>query len=163
MEWLGFYPNHIAQGEFWRIVTGQILHTNLNHAILNSLGLALVWALHGEYYEAKHYFSILIISLVLVGIPLAIFYSSTHYAGLSGIIHTLIVYGAIIDIKRKAKTGWLILAGIFVKVGYENLVGASKETAELINAAVAVEAHLIGAIAGMIMGLCYLMIKKRPD
>lgn len=163
MQWLGFYPSDIANGEIWRIVTGQVLHTNLNHAILNSLGLLLVWALHGEYYGAKHYITIVVISLVLVGVPLAIFYNTTHYAGLSGIIHTLIVYGAIIDIKHKVKTGWLILIGIVLKVGYENIVGASKETAELINANVAVEAHLFGAIAGLLMGACYLVIKKRPE
>lgn len=163
MEWLGFYPRDIANGELWRIVTGQILHTNFNHAVLNALGLLLVWALHGEYYDSKHYATVVITSLILVGVPLAIFYNTTHYAGLSGIIHALIIYGAIIDVNKQVKTGWLILVGILAKVGYENLVGASQETAELIDAKVAVEAHLFGALAGILMGAIYLLIKKRSD
>ena len=161
MSLLGFYPEKIAAGELWRIVTGQVLHTNFNHVLLNVAGLLLVWALHGEYYRAKHYALIVTLSLVLVGIPLAVLYDTTHYAGLSGIIHTLIVYGALIDIHKKVTTGWLILIGVFVKVGYENIFGASSDTAALIAANVAVEAHLIGAVAGLIIGIGYWFINKR--
>lgn len=150
---LGFYPDLVLKGEIWRILSGQLLHTNLNHLLLNSAGVVLVWALHGEYYDEKRYTKLLVISLIVVGALLLIFADYTHYAGLSAVLHTLIVYGAIKDIYFKDKTGWLLLAGVLLKVAYENLYGASSSTIELIDASVAVEAHLIGAIVGVILSL----------
>lgn len=161
VELLGFIPEHLANGEIWRAITGQLLHTNLNHLMLNVLGLVLVWALHGEYYSAKHYSAVLTTSLALIGVGLAFTYSNTHYSGLSGVLHALLVYGAILDVSKSVKTGWLILIGIGLKVAYEMTFGAANSTAQLIAANVAVEAHLIGAFTGLIMGAVYLLIKTK--
>lgn len=158
---LGFLPKQIAEGEIWRVITGQILHTNFNHVVLNVAGLALVWALHGEYYTARHYTLVLTISLILVGIGLALTYSDTIYSGLSGIIHTLLIYGAVIDVSKHKKTGWLLIIGVWAKVYYELSFGASVATANLIEARVAVEAHLIGVCVGSILGPLYLIINRK--
>ncbi|GHB74992.1 hypothetical protein GCM10008107_25710 [Psychrosphaera saromensis] len=160
MQWFGFIPGDILNGEVWRLMTGQMLHTNFNHVLLNVSGVALVWALHGEYYNTKHYVVAICISLILVGIGILLFGGNTNYAGVSGILHTLIVYGAIIDIKKHEKTGWLLLIGITAKVLYELIVGPAQSTKDLIQADVAVEAHLIGCIVGILMGLGYLFFNK---
>lgn len=160
MQWLGFNPNDILNGEIWRLVTGQMLHTNFNHVLLNVSGIVLIWALHGEYYNTKHYISAVTISLVLVGVGILLFGDGNNYAGLSGILHTLLVYGAMNDIKKQEKTGWLLLIGIAAKVLYELIVGPAQYTKELIQADVAVEAHLIGCIAGILMGFGYLYFNR---
>ena len=160
MQWLGFNPNDIINGEIWRLVTGQMLHTNFNHVLLNVSGIVLIWALHGEYYNTKHYILAVTISLVLVGVGILLFGDGNNYAGLSGILHTLLVYGAMIDIKKQEKTGWLLLIGIAAKVLYELIVGPAQYTKELIQADVAVEAHLIGCLAGILMGLGYLYFNR---
>jgi len=160
-KFLGFFPDQIAQGELWRVVTGQLLHTNLNHVLLNIAGLALVWALHGEYYSTRHYAFIITTTLALVGLTLAFIYNNTNYAGLSGIIHSMILYGAFIDLANNKKSGYLIIIGVWLKVIYENIFGASTSTSDLIEAQVAVEAHLIGAIVGSLIGLFYLLKRKK--
>lgn len=160
-ELLGFYPDSIANGEVWRAITGQILHSNTNHMLLNIAGLALVWALHGEYYTSKHYSILMFTSLTLVGAGLVAVYSNTIYYGLSGIIHTLLIYGAVIDISKHRKTGWLLVIGVWAKVYYELTFGASAATANLIGASVAVEAHLIGVCVGSILGPAYLIINRK--
>ena len=158
--YLGFYPEHIANGEIWRVISGQLLHTNFHHTLLNIAGLALVWALHGEYYSAKHYSILTLASLSFVGLCLALTYSDTIYSGLSGIIHTMIIYGAILDIRKKRYSGYLICLGIWLKVAYEMLYGASASTSELIEARVAVEAHLIGTSVGMLLALTYWLMQR---
>lgn len=160
MQWLGFIPTDIEKGEVWRIITGQVLHTNFNHVLLNMAGIVLIWALHGEYYDTKHYTLAVLSSLLLVGIGLLLFAEYRSYAGLSGILHSLIVYGGVIDIKRHDKTGWLLLIGVLAKVVYEMIIGPTKYTEELIQAGVAVEAHLIGCIVGLIMGFTYLYVYR---
>lgn len=162
-NYLAFLPDKIALGEYWRVLTGQLLHTNLNHTLLNICGLILVWALHGEYYSVKHYLLLMLTSLILVGLGLVYVYDNTIYSGLSGVLHALLIYGAIIDIAKKVKSGWLIFVGIWLKVAYEMTYGASASTAELISAKVAVEAHLIGAIVGLGLGLCYLAYLRKSN
>lgn len=147
----GFYPEKILNGELWRMVTGQLLHTNITHLLLNCGGFLLIWALHGEYYGKRQFSILLLSSLLLVGISLMLFAEYRHYAGMSAIIHTFIIYGAIQDILNKDKTGWLIVLGVFLKVVYENVYGASESTIEMINANVAVEAHLLGVLAGLVL------------
>ena len=154
-EWFGFYIEKVMSGEWWRIVSGQLLHTNTNHLLLNLSGLLLIWALHGEHYSARHLALSILLHLVLIGILLVIFADYGHYAGFSGVLHGLLIYGAIIDIIKQDKTGWLLLVGVSAKVAYENVIGASEETEELIGAAVATEAHLIGIIAGCLIALSY--------
>ena len=166
MQWLGFTSNDILNGQFWRIITGQLLHTNFNHLLLNISGVALIWALHGEYYHCKHYALALLASLSMVGIGLLgiNFWGVSgyqNYAGLSGILHSLLIFGAIIDIKKKDNTGWLLLIGVLAKVLYEMIVGPEQSTVDLIQANVAVEAHFVGCVVGFTMGLSYLFLKKK--
>lgn len=163
MQWFGFTSSSILSGEIWRIITGQLLHTNFNHVLLNLAGIILIWALHGKYYNSKHYILAVLTSLVLVGLGLLCLTPYNNYAGLSGILHSLIVYGGFIDIKKGDKTGWLLLLGVLAKVFYENIIGPSKYTQDLIDASVAVEAHLIGCIVGVLMGLGYLYINRKNN
>lgn len=159
IDWFGFYPHKIVDGEWWRLIIGQLLHTNTNHLLLNSGGVLLVWALHGEYYSAKHYLVVVSITALMIGIGLLFFADYGHYAGLSGVLHALFIYGAVTDIKNEEKTGWLLLAGLSIKVTYELIVGPSADTEKLIGAAVAAEAHLLGLIAGAIVSL-HLLYRK---
>ncbi len=77
-----------------------------------------------------------------------------HYVGLSGALHGIIVYGAVKDIKVGwPVSGWLLTIGIIIKVGYENIWGPSDDVKVMINADVAVEAHLYGLIGGLILAL----------
>ena len=158
---MGFIPENIADGEYWRVITGQLLHTNLAHLSLNATGLLLIWALHGEYYTAKHYLIITAASLIIIGIALGLLYQHTIYSGLSGVLHALLIYGSILDVKRKLKSGWVIFAGIWLKVFYENTFGAAESTAQLISANVAVESHLVGAITGLFLAIIMLLIERK--
>lgn len=72
------------------------------------------------------------------------------YSGFSGVLHGLIVWGAIRDIENKDKTGYLLLLGVFAKVLYEQVYGASESTAAMIQAEVAIEAHLAGVLAALL-------------
>lgn len=71
-----------------------------------------------------------------------------RYVGLSGVLHAFFAWGALQDIKHKEKTGYLLFLGLWAKIIYEQLYGASAEVSAMINATVAVDAHLWGAIAG---------------
>jgi rhomboid family GlyGly-CTERM serine protease len=139
-----------ATGEYWRIITGHFSHSNGYHLMLNLAGVVLIWALHGEYYDSKQYALALFLLALYTGGGLYIFYpENTLYNGLSGILHGLIIIGASIDCQKGMRTGYLLFMGVWLKIAWEQYTGPSAELGELIEARVAIEAHLIGAISGI--------------
>ncbi|TDF42087.1 rhombosortase [Alteromonadaceae bacterium M269] len=149
-----YHRTSIEGGEYWRLLTGNYLHTNFNHLLLNLGGLLLLWSLHGDHYSAKSYLAAFIFFCVVTS-ALLYFLSPEmmSYVGLSGALHSLFVWGAIKDVKLGYKTGWGLLIGVAIKIGYEQFVGPSADLEKAIGASVAVDAHLYGAFAGLLWAL----------
>ena len=59
------------------------------------------------------------------------------------------------------KSGWLLLIGLAIKVGYEQIDGSSEQVANLIDAKVAVDAHLFGALTGIAIFLLIFITAKK--
>lgn len=153
-----YHRNLIAQGEYWRLFTGHLLHTNGFHLLLNLAGLILLWALHGRFYSIKNYCALFV--FCALGTSIGIFYgtpSLIQYVGLSGVLHGIFVFGAIMDIVAKDKTGYLLFIGVFVKIAHEQIYGASTDVSDLIEASVAIDAHLWGAVGGLVFTIIYLL------
>lgn len=149
-ELLEFNRDLIIQGEYWRVLSGHLTHSNGYHLLLNSAGVFLIWALHGEYYSTKQYGLMCALLCLYCGVALFMFYpENIIYTGMSGVLHGVIIIGALIDCSKKMKTGYLLFVGVWLKIAWEFYQGADPALAELIDARVAIEAHLIGAISGI--------------
>lgn len=147
----------IEKGELWRIFTGHFLHTNGYHLLLNVSAMLLLLALHGKLYQTKSYTLLFFTCAFVTSLGLYLFSPNIEqYVGLSGVLHGVFVFGAIMDIKHKDKTGYLLFIGVWLKIIHEQIVGASAEVAKLIGANVAIDAHLWGAVAGLFFSLLYL-------
>lgn len=163
IDLLVYHRNLITQGEYWRIISGHFLHTNTNHLLLNMAGAILLWSLHGQYYNSRNYISLIIFSSVFVSTCLYIFSPELiQYVGLSGILHGVFIWGALQDIRYKIKGGYLLLIGVTIKVIHEQIYGASEGINQVINANVAIDAHLWGGISGLVFfGLTSFYIHKK--
>ncbi|WP_371189078.1 rhombosortase [Thalassotalea maritima] len=140
----------ITAGEFWRLFTAHLVHTNDNHLLLNLAGLTMLWALHGDHYKMHTFLFAFSVSAIICSV--GIFYFDVdmqRYVGLSGVLHGIFVWGTIKDIKKGWKTGYLLLFGVLAKIVYEQVFGASNDVEQLINARVAIDAHMWGAIGGL--------------
>lgn len=152
----------ITDGEYWRIISGHLFHSNTNHFTLNVAAVALLWALHGQYYNHKNYLIIFLTSAIVCSLGIYWFSIDIElYVGLSGVLHGFFVWGALMDIKHKEKTGYLLLIGVMAKLVHEQVYGASADVERLIGASVATDAHLYGAIGGLLaFALCYITPNK---
>jgi rhomboid family GlyGly-CTERM serine protease len=163
-QYFSYQYDAIAHGQVWRLITGNLLHTNLWHLLMNLAGFWVIIFLHEVHYK-QHAGKLLLLffSLCLLeGIGLYIFYPSLKaYVGLSGLLHGLFVFGAVMDIRRGYRSGYLLLLGVIIKVVYEQLFGASDSITQLINARVATESHFVGLISGMICALCWSSVVHR--
>jgi rhomboid family GlyGly-CTERM serine protease len=139
---------------WWQWVTAHFVHTNFVHYAFNMIGLALLWFLHGEYATNRGY--IVNFLLISVGISLCILVFSPDlgsYVGMSGVLHGIFAWGVIIDISKKRKSGYLLMIGLIVKLADEQWFSSSTFMADMIGVNVAIDAHLYGAIIGLLVGI----------
>jgi rhomboid family GlyGly-CTERM serine protease len=141
----------VNQGEIWRVFSGHFFHTNGFHFMLNGAAVIMLWVLHGHFYTIKNDSCFFMVSAIICAIGIHWFsLDIDQYVGLSGVLHGLFIWGAIEDIKAKERTGYLLLLGILLKIAHEQFYGASEDVASLIGANVAINAHLWGAIGGLV-------------
>ncbi|MCG9730912.1 rhombosortase [Shewanella sp. Isolate13] len=159
-ELLAYQRPLILDGQWWRLLSGNLLHTNAWHLYMNLAGFWVIISLHEPHYRAQGLAILFFVLCLMQGIGLLLFCPSLMgYVGLSGMLHGLFTYGAIMDIRRGLKSGYLLLLGVILKVGYEQFFGASREMTELIGARVATEAHLVGLLSGLICAAALLAFK----
>lgn len=157
-----FDRSAIDAGSLWMVVSSQFTHGNLAHLLLNATGVVFIWALHGEYTTATRYWLNLGMLSLLTGVAIYLFALDIHYyTGLSGVLHGVILWGALMDIKLGRKDGWLLLLGVIAKLAWEQFFGASDSIKDLIEANVAVDAHLYGAVCGFLLFLS-VDLKRKP-
>ena len=160
-DFLAYDRHQLNNLQLWRLLTGHFQHTNSMHLVLNIVGLTLLWALHGQYYQTKRYVTLFF--TLCLGTSCGLFLFAPQmiwYVGLSGVLHGLFIIGAYFDIQNKFKSGWIMLLGVWLKVGNEQIYGASQNVAQLIEANVAIDAHLFGTITGSIIILFYFVADK---
>jgi rhomboid family GlyGly-CTERM serine protease len=149
----------IARGEVWRLLTGHILHTNGYHLLLNLAALFMLWALHSRFYSIKSYTTLFLFCSIFTSVGIYFFDPTLiQYVGLSGVLHGVFVFGALMDINAKDKTGYLLFLGVWLKIAHEQFYGASNDVSNLIEASVAVNAHLWGALGGLLFSVLYIYV-----
>ncbi|WP_404340126.1 rhombosortase [Pseudoalteromonas mariniglutinosa] len=163
-SYLEFNRELVTEGQLWRIFTSQFVHTNWAHLALNCAGIMLIWALHAEYTLALRYAVNTCFLAIWCGVGIWLFCPEIKiYTGLSGVLHGSIVWGAIKDIRIGMLSGIVLFIGIGMKIIWEQFMGTSATVSELIASQVAVDAHLIGAVGGVLLAIPLLIerLQKR--
>lgn len=156
---LGYYYTGITEFELWRLISATFCHTNFNHLLMNGLGLVITLFLFINTFKSIYIFPIIIFNSIAIGLALFFFEPEViWYVGLSGVLHGLFSYGIASDVNNKDRWGYLLLVGFIIKIIYEQIFGAQQNTIDLIGAPVLINAHLYGAIAGVVF---YILQKQK--
>ncbi len=152
---LVYQRQQVESHQWWRLISANLTHTNGFHVLLNCLGVILMWLLHGYAYRALPYLLFFLVNGLCVTLGLYFFTTEMlWYAGLSGVLHGLFVWGCYQDIKAKMSSGYWLLAACIAKVIHEQWSGAQLWLENLIAANVAVDAHLYGMLGGLVWIVC---------
>lgn len=136
----------IKQGEYWRLLSGNFTHTNAIHLAMN---MAALWIISYLFRPSILQFVLFIIVCSLF-IGVSLLYSDLDiYAGLSGVLHGIFAFYALQEALGARRSSWLLVFGLVVKIAYEQWFGAAQSTELLINAKVALGAHLAGSVFGL--------------
>ena len=150
--WLRYERAGLAAGQLWRLITAHIVHLNLEHAALNSLGLVLMWALFARDYSPRQWFPILLGAVAAIDIGLWLRDSTVAwYVGSSGALHGVMAAGTLAHLRRRDLDGWILGAFIIGKLAFEQHAGALPFADS--GAGVVVDAHLYGALGGLAAAL----------
>jgi rhomboid family GlyGly-CTERM serine protease len=162
-EFLRFDRNGIEAGELWRLFSGHLVHLGWPHLVLNLAGLLLVWLLAGDQYSLKQWMIVLVGSVA--GVSLGLWYldpALEWYVGLSGVLHGLLIAGLIPGVRALSGESLTIAIVVIGKLAYEQLAGPLPGSEATAGGAVVVNAHLYGALGGVLAALL-VQRRVRPD
>src|SRR6516164_5118138 len=144
---LRFERSGLAKGEWWRLLSAHVVHLDLHHALLNILGLALVWALFARDYSPKAWLAIVLGAMVAIDAGLWLGDSTVQwYVGSSGALHGALAAGVLAHVRKGEPHGWLLAGLLAAKLLYEQAVGALPFSG---SDPVVVDAHLYGVAGGV--------------
>ena len=141
----------VEDGEYWRLLTGHFVHLGTTHLVLNMAGLVLVWLLVGRYFSSMQW--VLVVAITLVTESFCFWFIDEYllwYVGLSGVLHGLLIAGAIKGFRTLPSESAIIVVIVVGKLAYEQLAGPLPGSESVSGGDVVVNAHLFGAIGGAI-------------
>lgn len=148
----------INAGDYWLLLSGNIVHLNWTHWGLNIAGLTLGAFFFGAYGSIFHWMFVIFLSAFIVGLGLYWFNPEVMtYVGLSGVLHGLLIYGGVREIRVYPASGYVFLLLLVGKLIWELIYGSVPGSEDMIEGRVVTDAHLYGAIGGgvaaVILGL----------
>ena len=148
-EWGRFEREALGDGELWRLITAHLVHLGWGHLWLNLIALLLMAALFDDAMPAGDWILGGALGAGAIDLGLSLFHAEIEwYVGLSGVLHGLMVVGAVGLLRSAAPIGYLLLAGVLCKLLWEQFAGPLPFSESTSGGPVVVEAHLYGALGG---------------
>ena len=161
IDWLRFDRSAILHGQLWRLLTAHLTHLGWSHLTMNVAGLWLIWLLFGKALSTPYWLVVLLGSALGVGLGLLAFNSDIlWYVGLSGVLHGLFVSGCLMDIRNGHRDALLLFILIVAKLAWEQVSGPLPGSESTAGGHVVVDAHLYGALSGVVLVLPALLRKR---
>lgn len=141
----------IMDGEFWRLWTGNLVHTNLWHLALNLSGFWLLIFIHRPSPPNRILLANILFISTCVGVGLWFFNQElVWYAGFSGTLYGLfMITGIHLLLQKDWLSATLILVGICSKTLWDWQHGGIAFSSTLIEAPVIYTAHVYGMLGGL--------------
>jgi rhomboid family GlyGly-CTERM serine protease len=148
----------VAEGQWWRLFTAHVVHLDATHALLNCVGLVLLWALFARSYRLTQW--LWAIALTLAAVDLGFWFVSTTlawYVGASALLHGVFAAGCMALVRRRDPVG--IAAGLLfvAKLTWEQWHGPLPFEQDH---PVVTVSHAYGAVGGVLAGL---VLRSRSD
>ena len=159
--WLAFDRARVANGEWWRLLTGFIAHWTPLHAVANALGIAGFGWLIARHEGFKIVVALMLLSLVLQLPSLFALENETgrgaEYRGASGFLYTLAVF-AWLHSMRSGR--WRALMGLIAVAAIAHLAtdisGLSASPLLPAGVSTAWPVHVAGMASGL---LCFAVLR----
>lgn len=151
-DWLRYQRGEILDGQFWRLLSGHLVHLGPTHLALNLFALVFVWLLFRTVLASPEWWAGAAACALGTGFGLLLNPHIDWYAGLSGILHGLLVLGALSLPTERRRETVVLVSMVAVKVGWELAAGPLPGSTALAGGPVVVAAHGWGLVSGLALG-----------
>ena len=150
----------VLNGEWWRLLTGHLVHGNFQHLALNVAGTGLVALLFGRDYSAAQWLFILLAGAACIDAGFVFCEPQlVWYVGFSGVLHSAVTAGIIAWWRYENRLLTLLVAALLgAKLFWEQQRGALPFSGDM---PVIVDAHLFGAIGGVLAAASIAVWRQR--
>lgn len=156
----------------WRVLGAHFVHVNGMHAAINAAAWCVLAHLFAPVLTAFRQGLLLLAAAAVIAVGLAALWPSIDwYRGLSGVLHALFLGGSLLwladALLRAPRRTWsafvaaALLGGGWLKVALEQPAAGVLPYAEWLGAAVVPQAHLLGALAGTVVGAAFAVTGHR--
>ncbi|MFD2095586.1 rhombosortase [Corallincola platygyrae] len=155
----------ILNGEWFRLLSAGLTHTNLYHALLNLGALFIISQTYPKQTEGWKSVAILMYLIATSSLLVLTLYPNIDwFVGISGALHGFLIWLAINDWKQHRWLNSTVIAVVIAKVVWEQFFGGSSATSGLIGARVLIEGHMAGAICALVSApLAVLFLRNSPE
>lgn len=152
---LSLSRTQVAAGEVWRLFSCNFVHFGWPHSLMNLAAFALCALALLNSFSTRQLLGLIVFCCLGVGVGVYYFNPEyATYAGLSGAIHGFIVAGLMRNKRHHYWLNAILIAAIFAKIIHEHQPAyQATQLQTLLPVPVAYDAHLYGAIAGLVFGL----------
>ncbi len=153
----------IGQGEAWRLISGHFTHLGWSHLALNSVGLLLVWYLVGKAYTLRSWAMVIGMTLATMDVGFWLLNPELYwYVGMSGLLHGLLTAGIVARWNSIDAETVILMLLIIAKIAWEQFSGPVPGSESTSGGPVVVDAHLYGALGGVLGGFLVRIRVKSP-
>lgn len=152
----------VLQGQYWRLLTGHLVHYSGQHLLLNGVALGVIAALFPRDYSLRGWLLILASSVVTIDLGFVFLEPQIEwYVGLSGVLHGALAAGAVSWWRHESKPLALgLIAVLLGKLAWEQWHGALPLSGDM---PVVVDAHLYGALGGALAAAWLAVHNRAPS
>jgi len=155
-ETLRYERTGVADGEYWRLATGHLVHAGWAHLAVNVLTAAALALVLGRFVE------LWALGACVAGTSAGLYFLSDvdGYVGASGVLHGLLAYAMLGAVRKGRSAWWIGLALLAVKIGWEQWRGPLPWSESTAGVDVIVDAHLYGAVAGLLASVRWIATRR---
>ncbi|MEX1034241.1 MAG: rhombosortase [Cellvibrionaceae bacterium] len=144
----------VQQGEVWRLLSAHLVHSNLNHLLLNTGAFVMATVLFANALSVKTWLTFVVTGGLFICLCYLVLHPpEVYYFGLSALFYGVVVLGSLASFGRDPLIASLALGFVIARLLFAQFAGTSSDMEALIQAPLAESSHLYGAIWGLVFGL----------